>query len=67
MYQTEQTRRIDRKDHVWHNRHNRGWKCLLCGGITLELPPDYPTADDFTPIRYEPLTKEERALVPFRG
>ena len=54
---------IDRSKHVWTKTWTAGkshFKCVLCGAIT---PDDRPI---FEPVKYEPLTKQERALAPFR-
>jgi hypothetical protein len=54
---------LDRTDHVW-KRTKAGYKCLLCGGVTRDEPPEYPTDPGFAPDRYDPLTEKERSLVP---
>ena len=63
-YQTPRTRDLSRKEHVWIYR-GMDYKCLLCGGVTSRTPPPAPTPDWFTMDRYEPLTREERELIPF--
>ncbi len=54
---------VDRSKHCFAFLGGR-WKCLLCGGITRQLPPN-PEPADWIPDRYEPLTDEERQRVPF--
>lgn len=41
MFQTPDTRKLDRKDHVCLRQGDR-WKCCLCGAITRN-PPHYKT------------------------
>lgn len=71
MFQTTKTKRPDRKDHLWHRREPRkgrpqgDWICILCGAIEA-FPPDYPTPKDYVACYYQPLTDEERSLVPFK-
>lgn len=62
-YQTVKSRKPDRKDHVWLRLANR-WKCVLCGGLTANVPPAYPTPATWRPDDYEVVTEEERALCP---
>lgn len=50
-----------RTDHVWTQSGHR-WKCVLCGAVTLSIPPDYPTPDHWQPHSYEKLTGAERDL-----
>lgn len=71
MFQTTQHKQADRKDHVWRRLNGgkgRGdgmkFKCLLCGAVTPATPPDYPTPRHWLPAAFEPLTAEERELVP---
>ena len=47
-------------DHFWEKR-GKIWKCLLCGGISLQKPPPLPTPADWSPDAFEELTDEERA------
>lgn len=63
-YQTPRTKNASRKDHIWEYR-GLDYKCLLCGGITTKSPPPAPTPSWFVPERYEPLTPDERALIPY--
>lgn len=62
LFQTPKTKNLKRSDHIW-NRSGKGWKCLLCGGITFNTPPEFPTDQDWTPERYEKLTDKERDMV----
>lgn len=66
MYQTPKTPMLSRKDHVWVSRRGGGYLCVLCGGVTDEKPPPFPTPKDWMPRRYDGLTEKERGLVPFR-
>lgn len=52
----------NRTDHVWF-KTNGVFKCCLCGAVTRR-PPHYPTPPDWSPLRYERLTDDERALCP---
>ena len=57
-----------RAEHVWFKVHCGTWaggyKCCICGGITMVLPP-FPTPDEWVPQEFElPLTAEERRLCP---
>lgn len=54
------TKKFDRSKHVWHDRKDGSYKCVLCGGITAEL-----TENDTCP-KYEKVTVKERALCPKR-
>lgn len=66
-YQTTDTPKPDRTDHVWIkviNKHE--FKCCLCGAVTNTIPPNYPTPMEWIPkLGYEKLTPAERELVPF--
>ena len=55
---------VDYSEHLWQAQPER-WKCLTCGAITKTIPPEVPTPVDWLPERYEKVTKDERALVPF--
>ena len=62
-YQTVQTRKPNRADHVWFYLKFRGYhKCVLCGAMTPDMPPPVPTPDAWMPYKYEKLTDEERAM-----
>ncbi len=66
-FQTIDQRKPNRADHVWLYLKYRGHhKCVLCGAITPELPPPYPTDPNWLPIRYEKLTGEELVMCPER-
>lgn len=74
MFQTTQHKSADRKDHVWRRlagakgrADGMKFKCLLCGAVTPATPPDHPTPAHWLPAAFEPLTAEERALVPPHG
>ena len=62
-YQVPSDASIDRKEHCWIMLPNGKWKCVLCGGV-CQSPPAYPTASDWLPPSFEPLTDKERAMVP---
>jgi hypothetical protein len=54
---------LDRKDHIWIDRTDgKGYKCVLCGAVSLVTPPRYPTAPDWLPDHYEGLTNQERIM-----
>jgi hypothetical protein len=61
-YQRAKQSSPNRTDHVWF-KNNGLFKCCLCGAV-CRRPPNYPTPPDWTPLKYEPLTPEERALCP---
>lgn len=63
MFQTPKTVPLERTDHCWVAKNRALFKCCLCGAITAK-PPQFPTPEDWMPARYDPLTNEERALVP---
>lgn len=64
-YQTPRSASVNRTDHVWVRRPDgRGWKCCLCGAVTLKLPPPYPTPEGWVAERYEPLTEADREACP---
>ncbi len=64
-YQTPDTRRPDRADHIWFLRPGGGYKCCLCGAVTT-APPPYPTPTAWSPDDYElPLTPTERRVCPY--
>jgi hypothetical protein len=67
MYQTPKTPKMSRADHVWVERRGGGYKCCLCGAVTDERPPPFPTAKDWMPVKFDKLTAQERELAPFRG
>jgi hypothetical protein len=67
-YQTPRTHRPDRKDHIWYRKPNevrRTFKCILCGAITHDQPPEHPTDYNWRAETYEPLDEVERNLAPF--
>lgn len=68
-YQSTTTTSIDRKDHVWIPKYVGeslvGYKCCSCGATVTEVPPNYPTPENWYPLRYEVLTEEEREI--YRG
>lgn len=49
---------LNRAKHVWIQHHTDPalWKCVLCGGLSRA------PSNTCTPLRYERLTDEERAL-----
>lgn len=47
----------DRKDHVWCRVEGK-WICGLCGAMTRDMPPEYPTDNHWMPERYVKLTDE---------
>ena len=51
--------KVDRGYHVWYQRQDGSFKCVLCGGITR-----VPT--DVCECRYEELTKDEKEMCPPR-
>jgi hypothetical protein len=65
-FQTPETDRPDRKDHIWvavsHEGLRLGWKCILCGARTRSEPPAPGAAGNWCPDTYEPLTPAEREL-----
>jgi hypothetical protein len=66
-FQSVLEKRLVRSDHAWHSEARRGLhKCCLCGAITHETPPDFPTDKTWMPERYEKLTEEDRELVRLR-
>lgn len=62
-YQNVNMKRPSRKDHVWI-KYDECFKCCLCGAVSKRVPPNCPTPSDWMPDTYEPLTEQERALVP---
>lgn len=63
-FQTPDTPRADRGDHVWAWSGPRGcYLCVLCGGVTGS-PPPAPTDEDWMPDKYVRLGGDERALSP---
>jgi hypothetical protein len=67
MFQTPKTKRPDRSDHIWvWSSLEQRFECILCGAIchTKENPPDYPTPKEWSPVRYRPLTEEDRKICP---
>ncbi len=64
-YQTPRTRKPDRKDHIWFRKGDGAWKCLLCGAVAHDTPPDHPTSYHWLPEAYERLDEVERNLAPF--
>lgn len=60
-YQSIEDRRPDRGRHVWRRLKDGSHKCVLCGGITIQVP-----TDDCLCERYEELTDEERDMCPQR-
>lgn len=66
-FQTERTKRPNRREHIWKRQGRKRWKCLLCGAVVCDrLPPDTPTPKDFHPDSYEELTDHERELVAYQ-
>lgn len=64
-YQTPRSAALKRTDHVWVRRlSGHGWKCCLCGAVSLRLPPPFPTPAGWMPARYEPLTAEDHEAFP---
>lgn len=61
-FQSVRDLEVDRRDHVWFVQ-NEIAKCVLCGAVTRKVPP-YPTPEDWTAIKYEPLTDKERDMCP---
>ena len=53
-----------RTDHVWYKVLPRVSKCVLCGAITVNPPPEHPTPDWWEAERYDALTDQERAMCP---
>ena len=63
MFQHIGLKVVDRGDHVWFRIRGKPFKCCICGAITGQVPPpDYPTASEWEPDRYERLTDGERGL-----
>ena len=59
-FQTVGQGRLNRGLHVWKDLGDGRWKCVLCGGISVN--PEDPGCC----ARYEPLTDEERAMCPLQ-
>lgn len=55
--------KVDRKDHIWIRRAT-GYKCCLCGALA-QIPPPYPTAKEWMPTVYAPVTPKDREACPF--
>ncbi len=67
-FQTPQTRRPNRADHVWIYLNHKGcFKCVLCGAVAWGTPPPYPTLESWMPKCYEELTEEERLMCVDKG
>lgn len=54
--------KINRMDHVWFRKGGR-YKCCLCGAIT-NVPPNYPTPENFQAESYESVTEMEKEMCP---
>lgn len=57
----------DRTQHCWFALTlldgKLGYKCALCGAVSYVRPAS-PAHSDWMPVRYEPLTDAERAMIP---
>jgi hypothetical protein len=48
--------------HIWRKKDGL-YKCVLCGAV-CQWPPPPVEPEGWEPLRYEPLTDEDRALSP---
>jgi hypothetical protein len=69
MFQTTDSKKVDRSKHIWFQRKDKDsivYKCCLCGAVTRRPPPDARDEGDWMPDTFEKLTDGERSFSPMR-